>query len=46
MRTGEYIRSTTEFYGALDQRGFSRQKLHSGIRVFGLSIRPPEAEQK
>ena len=36
---GEYIRSTTDFYGALDQAGFKKQKLRSGQMVIGLQIR-------
>ena len=36
--TGEFVRSTTDFYGALDQAGFERKKTKKGIVVFGLRI--------
>ncbi|MBR3584882.1 MAG: DNA primase, partial [Oscillospiraceae bacterium] len=37
-RSGEYTRSTTEFYGMLDQRGFRRTKTRSGVIVRGLEL--------
>ena len=37
-RSGEYIRSTTEFYNTLDQRGFQRAKTRNGIMVRGLEL--------
>ena len=37
-RAGEYARSTTEFYGMLDQRGFRRVKTRTGIIVRGLEL--------
>ena len=32
-RTGEYTRSTTDFYKALDQRGFDRSRKKNGVTV-------------
>lgn len=37
---GEYIRSTTDFYAALEAEGFLRQKLRSGVVVKGLKLNP------
>ena len=37
-RSGEYARSTTEFYGMLDQRGFRRVKTRTGVLVHGLEL--------
>ena len=37
-RAGEYARSTTEFYGMLDQRGFRRVKTRTGNIVRGLEL--------
>jgi P4 family phage/plasmid primase-like protien len=36
---GEYVRSTSDFYSALEQTGYKRKKLSSGIIVYGLQIR-------
>ena len=36
---GEYVRSTSDFYAALEQAGFKKQKLRSGQMVIGLQIR-------
>ncbi|WP_416148931.1 phage/plasmid primase, P4 family [Salipaludibacillus sp. HK11] len=38
-RTGEYIRSTTDFYIALDASGFERHKRRAGIIVRGLRLK-------
>ncbi len=38
--SNEYVRSTTDFYAALEAEGFTRQKLRSGMVVKGLSYRP------
>ena len=38
-RTGEYVRSTTDFYGALAQRDFERKRMTSGVVVKGLRIK-------
>ena len=40
--TGEYIRSTTDFYSALVALGFERKKTKSGILVRGVRLRHPE----
>ncbi len=37
-RSGEYARSTTDFYKALDLRGFERRKKNSGVIVHGLRL--------
>ncbi len=37
-QSGEYCRSTTEFYAALDQRGFVRRKRSKGVFVCGLRL--------
>ena len=39
MENGEYVRSTTDFYGALEQAGYKRKKRNSGITIYGLQIR-------
>lgn len=39
VRTGEYARSTADFYNALESAGFSRRKAKKGIIVFGLRIK-------
>ncbi len=36
---GEYVRSTSDFYNALEQSGYKRKKLNSGIVIYGLQIR-------
>lgn len=38
MRTGEYARSTADFYNALELAGFSRQKTKTGNFIRGLRI--------
>ena len=37
-QNNEFCRSTTEFYTALEQRGFSRHRLSSGFFVYGLRL--------
>lgn len=37
--TGDFIRSTTDFYGALDLCGFERKKTNKGILVRGLRLK-------
>ncbi|MBR7173967.1 MAG: primase C-terminal domain-containing protein [Clostridia bacterium] len=37
-RTNDFCRSTTEFYTALEQRGFTRHKCKTGIIVLGLKL--------
>ncbi len=39
MRTGEYIRSTTDFYTALDITGFMRHRKNTGVIVRGLRLK-------
>ena len=39
IENGEYVRSTTDFYGALEQAGFKRKKSNKGVIVYGLQIR-------
>ena len=36
--TGEYTRSTTDFYNALENEGFTRQKLRNGTVITGLAL--------
>lgn len=38
-RTGEFTRSTTEFYTAIGNAGFKRRKLKTGSVVYGLRVR-------
>lgn len=35
----EYVRSTTDFYTALEQAGYKRRKMHEGNFIVGLSIK-------
>ena len=37
-RTGDFIRSTTDFYNALEQRGFKREKRRDGRFVTGVRL--------
>lgn len=39
MQSGEYIRSTTDFYGNLEKAGFARRKTKKGILVYGLRLK-------
>lgn len=39
MTSGEYIRSTTDFYGSLEKAGFIRRKLKAGKMVMGLRLK-------
>ena len=43
-RSGEYARSTTDFYKALELRGFTRHRSKKGSFVYGLALRKPEEE--
>lgn len=38
-RTGEYTRSTTDFYAALENAGFERKKTKAGIIVLGIRLK-------
>lgn len=44
LRTGEFARSTSEFYEALDRQGFVRHKTMNGAYVMGLKLSDSEAE--
>lgn len=39
LRTGEFTRSTTDFYTVLDQEGFERKRTKKGVIVYGLRIK-------
>lgn len=39
QRTGEFVRSTTEFYTALEQKGFTRRRKRDGVLIYGLKLR-------
>ena len=43
-RSGEFCRSTTEFYSMLKQRGFERVRRNSGRFVLGLKLSDTEAD--
>lgn len=38
-RTGEYARSTSDFYAALDLAGYKKQHTRTGSMIFGIKIR-------
>lgn len=40
MRTGEYARSTTDFYAAIDLAGYERKHTKKGRMVYGLRLKP------
>ena len=44
IRTNEFCRSTTEFYTAVEQRGFTRYKKRSGMFVRGLKLAETETD--
>lgn len=39
LQNGEFTRSTTDFYSAIEKAGFARKKTRSGIMVHGLSLK-------
>ncbi len=39
MQNGEYIRSTTDFYSAMDKAGYNRIRKNSGVQVVGLKLK-------
>ena len=43
---GEYVRSTTDFYTALEGEGFIRQKTRSGMVVKGIKLKPTGADPR
>lgn len=39
MQTGEYVRSTSDFYGALEKAGFRKQRRNTGRMIVGLKLK-------
>lgn len=39
IQNGEYTRSTTDFYAAIEKSGFSRYKTKAGMRIKGLQLK-------
>jgi P4 family phage/plasmid primase-like protien len=39
IQNGEYIRSTTDFYSAIDKAGFYRHKTNKGVMVHGVKLK-------
>ena len=39
LENGEFVRSTSDFYSALEQAGFKRKKRNSGFTIYGLQLR-------
>ena len=39
---GEYTRSTTDFYSALEQAGYKRKRTNKGVIIYGLSLKDDE----
>lgn len=39
MQSGEYIRSTSDFYGALEKAGFRGRRTNSGRLIMGLKLK-------
>lgn len=39
MQSGEYVRSTTDFYGALEKAGFDKCRTNSGRMIIGLRLK-------
>lgn len=39
IQNGEYIRSTTDFYGAVEKSGYVRRKTKTGSFVYGLQLK-------
>ena len=39
MQVGDYIRSTTDFYAALEAAGFVRRKTSAGIMISGVQLK-------
>lgn len=47
MRTGEYTRSTADFYNALETAGFKKQKKRDGVYIIGMRLETADfTEQK
>ena len=39
IQVGEYIRSTTDFYAALEGAGFHKRRSSKGMMVYGLKLK-------
>ena len=39
IQNGEYTRSTTDFYAAVDKAGFYRHKTNKGVMVHGVKLK-------
>ena len=39
LENGEYIRSTSDFYSALEQAGYKRKKTKNGVMIYGIAIK-------
>lgn len=39
IQNGEYIRSTTDFYAAVDKAGYNRRKTNKGVIVHGVKLK-------
>jgi len=39
LKNGEYTRSTTDFYAALDKAGYNRFRKSTGVKVYGLRLK-------
>ena len=39
LENGEYIRSTSDFYSALEQAGYKRKKTKNGVMIYGIEIK-------
>lgn len=39
LANGEYVRSTSDFYGALEQSGFKKKRTNAGRYILGISLK-------
>ena len=39
LLNGEYVRSTTDFYGSLEKAGFTRRRTRDGRMIQGLRLK-------
>lgn len=39
VENGEYVRSTTDFYTALEQAGYKRKKTKNGVMIYGVALK-------
>ena len=39
MQNGEYTRSTSDFYGALEKAGFTKKRTNAGRMIIGLRLK-------